>query len=119
MARSDFNYVPVNHTFTGHNPVFETRFRVELSPGQSVVDDGYLVITVKSVDATTHRIRINGVELSSFDIPLPPSNSDAWFTYMDRIQPNILQGGMNTLQIIRTGSDNFTVKDLVVNWREE
>ena len=117
MARGDFNYVPVNHTFTANSPTFERNFRVELS-GQSVVDDGYLLITVRSVDAGSHQILINGHQLSGFDIPLPPGNSDAWLTYMDRIQPGALRGGTNELEIRRIGNDNFVVKDVVVHWRE-
>ena len=118
MARSDFNYIPVNHTFTANSPVFDQDFTVELSPGQNVVDDGYLVITVRSVDSDNHRIEINGHDLSGFDIPLPPQNSDAFLTYMDRIQPNVLHGGTNHLQIPRTGNDNFVVKYMVVHSRE-
>ncbi len=118
MARGDFNYIPVNHTFTANSPVFDLDFPVELSGGQAVVDDGYLLITVRSVDSQNHRIVINGTDLSGFDIPLPPGNSDAWFTYMDRIQPNVLHGGTNHLQITRVGNDDFVVKDIVVNWRE-
>jgi hypothetical protein len=44
MARSDFNYLPVNHTFTANAPVFDMDFPVELSAGQAVVDDGYLAL---------------------------------------------------------------------------
>lgn len=119
MARSDFNYIPVNHTFNANSPVFERDFRVELSAGQEAVDDGYLLITVRSVDSQSHRIQINGTNLSGFDIPLPPGNSDAWLTYMDRIQPNVLNSGTNNIQITRIGNDNFEVKDIVVHWREE
>lgn len=121
MARGDFNYIPVNHTFTENDPVFERKFPVETGKLQ-VVDDGYLLITARSVDASNHRIRINGTELSGFDIPLPPGNSNAWFTYMDRIQPGVLKPGTNTLQIIRAkepdNEPNFVVKDVVVHWRE-
>ena len=118
MARSDFNYIPVNHTFTANSPVFDRNFPVELSTGQAVVDDGYLTITVRSVDSQNHRIAINGRDLSGFDIPLPPGNSDAFLTYMDRIQPNVLQGGTNRIQITRVGNDDFVVKDMVIHWRE-
>lgn len=118
MARSDFNYIPVNHTFTASAPVFEKNFPVELSAGQEVVDDGYLLITVRSVDLDSHTIQINGKQLSGFDIPLPPGDSDAWLTYMDRIQPNVLRAGTNNIQITRVGNDDFVVKDIVVHWRE-
>ncbi|NOK58636.1 MAG: hypothetical protein GFH27_549279n442 [Chloroflexi bacterium AL-W] len=119
MARSDFNYIPVNHEFTVNSPVFETDFRVELASGQSLAEDpGYLLITVRSVDTASHRIQINGQDLSGFDIPEAPGDSNAWLTYMDRIQPNVLRGGTNNLQITRVGNDNFLVKDMVIHWRE-
>lgn len=118
MARSDFNYTPVNQLFNDANSTFETNFIVDLSSSQSVVDDGYLLITVRSVDFAGHQILINNTQLGSFDIPLPPGDSDAWLTYMDRIEPGILRGGTNELEIRRKGSDNFVVKDVVVHWRE-
>jgi hypothetical protein len=118
MARGDFNYIPVNHTFTASSPSWETNFQVQVASGQEVVDDGYLLITVRSVDSANHRIQINNQNLSGWDIPMPPGDSDAWFTYMDRIQPNALHGGTNNIQITRVGNDNFVVKDLVVHWRE-
>lgn len=118
-VRSDFNYIPVNHTFTANAPVWEANFPVELNvPLEAIVDDGFLLITVRSVDSASHTIQINGQNLSGFDIPLPPANSDAWLTYMDRIQPNVLHVGTNNIQITRVGNDDFVVKDLVVNWRE-
>ncbi|NEP85953.1 MAG: hypothetical protein F6K18_03470 [Okeania sp. SIO2C2] len=118
MARADFNYIPVNKTFNENSPVFEVDFPVEVSASQAVVDDGYLLITVRSVDSQSHRIQINGTDLSGFDIPKPPGDSDAWLTYMDRIQPNVLRSGMNNIQITRVGNDDFVVKDIVVHWRE-
>ena len=118
MAIGDFNYIPVNHKFTSTSPVWEFSFPVNVEPGRKVVDDGYLLITVRSVDLDSHRIKINGTDLDSWDIPQPPGNSDAWFTYMDRIQPGLLHPGTNTIQIIRAGNDDFVVRDLVVHWRE-
>ncbi|MCF6237100.1 MAG: hypothetical protein L3J70_12140 [Gammaproteobacteria bacterium] len=118
MARSDFQYIPIHHIFKATSPVFEKDFRVELNTGQKVVDDGYLLITVKSVDLDSHKIQINGADLSGFDIPLPPGNSNAWLTYMDRIQPNTLKSGINNIQITRVGNDDFQVKDIVIHWRE-
>ncbi len=119
MARSDFNYIPVNQKFNNNNDNFRIPFRVELSAGQKVVDDGYLLITVRDVDSNNHEIAINGHTLTGFDIPKPPADSSAWFTYMDRIQPEAnLHSGTNILEIHRVGDDNFEVKDLVINWRE-
>ena len=118
MARGDFNYIPVNHTFTANSPTWEKEFRVQTSSGQTVVDDGYVLITVKSVDSENHKIAINGVDLKGFDIPLPPGSSNAWLTYMDRIEENVLHKNTNRIRITRVGNDDFTVKDLVVHWRE-
>lgn len=121
MSTSDFIYVPVNHNFTTNDPIFERDFEVDLDNGESLVnDEAYLLITVRSVDLESHRIRINNVELSGFDIPLPPGNSNAWFTYMDRINPGALQPGPNNeLEIRREGNDNFEVKDVVIHWRKQ
>jgi hypothetical protein len=79
---------------------------------------GYLLITVRSVDSSSHRIIINGKDLLGWDIPLPPGNSDAWFTYTDQIEPGILQAGGNNLRITRSGNDDFAVRDVIVHWRE-
>lgn len=119
MARADFFYMPVNHTFTANSPTWKRDFPVQLSSGQAVFETGYLLITVRSVDLESHEIQINDQNLSGFDIPLPPGNSNAWLTYMDRIQPNVLKGGSNNIQITRVGNDDFVVKDIVVHWREE
>jgi hypothetical protein len=118
MARGDFNYIPVGHLFSATSPVWEKNFPVELSSDEAVVDDGYLLITVRSVDLESHRIKINGIDLIGLDIPKPPGDSDMWLTYMDHIQPNVLKPGTNTIQIIRVGNDNFHVRDMVVHWRE-
>ena len=118
MAQGDFNYIPVNRLFSENDPEWERDFPVELSSDQKVVDDGYLLITVRSVDLESHRIQINGVDLPNLDIPKPPGNSDMWLTYMDHIQPNILHSGDNNIQITRVGNDNFHVKDIVIHWRE-
>ncbi len=119
MARGDFNYIPVNHNFTANSPVFDIDFQVQLDRGQELVDDdGYLLITVRSVNSQNHKIQINGKDLSGFDIPAAPRDSNAWLTYMDRIQPNTLNSGTNNIQITRVGNDDFRVKDMVVHWRE-
>ena len=118
MARSDFNYIPVNQTLSTINPTWRTSFPVELSAGQNVVDDGYLLITVSQVSSDDHRIFINNVPLTGFDIPPAPGDSLAWFTYMDRIQEGALKGGINEVRIDHIGRDVFKVKDLVIHWRE-
>jgi len=117
MTQADFAYIPVNFTFTAANPTFQTGFNID----QALVGGwmgGYLLITVRSVDSDSHRIFINSKELLGWDIPLPPANSDAWFTYMDRIDPGVLQAGGNSIRITRSGNDDFAVRDVVVHWRE-
>jgi hypothetical protein len=119
MARSDFRYIPVNHTFTANDPSWDNQFPVELDPGEAVSEEeGYLLVTARSVDSQNHEISINGQNMSGFDIPLPPGNSDAWLTYMDRIGGNVLHGGLNQIRITRMANDDFVVKDLVVHWRK-
>lgn len=115
MARGDFDYILVLHTFNANNPTWATNFPVNVDAGLNIVDDGYLLITVRSVDSQAHRIQINGQDLSGFDIPLPPGNSHAWLTYMDRIQPGLLRPGLNNIQNTRVGNDNFVVRDVVVH----
>ncbi len=113
MARSDFNWLSVNHTFTVTNPSFTKAFPIEgnLSPK----DDGYLLITAHNVSHQGHQILINNVPLPGWDIPI---SSPGWQTWMDHIQPGLLKKGMNSITIIRSSDDDFTVKDVVVNWRE-
>ena len=118
MARSDFNYIPVNAELGSLNPTWRTSFPVELSAGQSVVDDAYLLITVNHVNSDAHRIFINNVALTGFDIPSAPGKSVSWFTYMDRIQTGVLRGGMNEVRIDCIGGDFFRVKEMVIHWRE-
>ena len=112
MARSDFNLIPINRTFTVNAPSFTREFPIE--GNQAPVDDAYILITARDVSLSTHRIFINNQSLSGFDIP----SESGWQTWMDNIPPGILQSGTNTLRIDRIGNDNFTVRNVVVNWRE-
>lgn len=113
MARSDFNWIPVNHTFTVNSPSITLEFPIEGT--QAPIDDAYLLITAHNVSHQSHEIRINNQPLSGWDIPI---HNPGWQTWMDRIQPGILKTGMNSITIVRSADDDFTVKDIVVNWRE-
>jgi len=113
MARSDFNYIPVNHFFTVNSPSITLQFPIE--GNQNPIDDAYLLITAHNVSIQSHEIRINNSNLSGWDIPI---HNPGWQTWMDRIQPGVLHSGTNMITITRTSNDDFTVKDIVVNWRE-
>ena len=113
MARSDFNYIPINHTFTASDPSITREFPIEgnLDPK----DDAYLLITAHNVTSQSHQILVNNVSLPSWDIPI---HDPGWQTWMDHIQPGLLKTGMNSITIIRSFNDDFSVRDVVVNWRE-
>lgn len=112
MARADFNWIPFTHTFTENSPTFTAHFPIEGT--KDPIDDAYLLITAHGVTFQTHKILINDVELPGFDMPLV----DGWQTWMDHIQPNLLQKGMNSVTVVRVGNDDFSTKDMVVHWRE-
>lgn len=116
MARADFNWVPIGHNFTVNTPTVTRQFPIE--GNQSPIDDAYLLVQVRGVAQSTHRILINNVELGGFDLPPAPGNSQAWLLWMDHIPPNVLQSGNNSITITRVGNDNFEVNAVVVHWRE-
>lgn len=116
MARSDFNWVPINHNFTVSSPTITRQFPIEGNQGP--IDDAYLLIQVRGVRIGSHRISINNVALPSFDLPPAPVESQAWLLWMDRIPPNTLRSGTNRITITRSGNDDFEIGGVVVNWRE-
>lgn len=116
MANSDFNWVPVNHTFTVASPTVTVTFPIEGTKAPQ--DDGYLLLQIRSVHLNTHKIFINNKELPSFDLPPAPGASAAYQLWMDHIPPGFLQLGNNTLRIDRAGNDDFFVRGVSVNWRE-
>lgn len=113
MANADFNYIPINHHFTASDPSVTVNFPIEGS--KPPVDDGYILINAHNVTQQLHKVLINDVELSGWDLP---ATSGGWHTFMDRIQPGLLKTGNNTLRIVAVLGDDFTVKDAVVHWRE-
>lgn len=115
MARADFNWVPIGHTFTAASPTVTRNFNVNGAP----VDDAFLLVQVKGVDSGAHSIKINDQELAGMDLPPAPGGSEAWFTWMDHIPPGTLKANQNNrITITRQSNDNFTVSAVVVNWRE-
>lgn len=113
MARADFNWIPFTHAFTSNSPSFSAQFPIEGS--RDPVDDAYVLITAHNVSSQGHQIIINNVHLPSWDLPI---HNPGWQTWMDHISPGVLHTGMNTIQVIRVGGDDFSTKDVVVHWRE-
>lgn len=112
MARSDFNWITINHTFTINAPSVTKQFPVEGT--QTPIDTAYLLIQAENVSLSSHKIFINNQELGGFDIP-PESG---WQTWMDSIPSGVLKAGTNSIRIDRIGEDDFHVYGVVVNWRE-
>ena len=131
MARSDFQWVNFDHTFTpgGAAAVATRSFRVDSPPipaspaGQDIAAVGYVLVQALDVERagggpeSQHRIQINGTDLPAFDLP---NEGGAWQTWMDRIPPGLLQVGDNRLTIRHGGNDNdgFRVANVAVHWRE-
>lgn len=111
MARSDFNWIPFSHDFTGNSPSFAVDFPIEGTP----IDDAYLIITAHNVAWQDHQIYINNQELPGWDIPI---HNPGWQTWMDHIPSGFLHSGTNSIMVVRSGGDDFTTKDIVVHWRE-
>lgn len=111
-ARSDFEWVTFDATFTAANPAHTRQFAVEGNP----VRNAYLLIQVFGVDAPNHEIFINGCRLPSFDIP--PHAGHQWMTWMDGIPCGFLKPGGNDITIRRIGNDDFRVANVVISWRE-
>ena len=79
--------------------------------------EAYLIAQLYDVHASSHKILINGVDLSGFDLPREPGG---WQTWMDAINSGLLIQGNNTIQFVRDGStgDNFVVGNVAIHWRE-
>ena len=79
--------------------------------------EAYLLVQTYDVHDSGHRIVINGVDLSGFDIP---REAGGWQTWMDAINSSLLIQGNNTIQIRRNtaSGDNFVVGNVAVHYRE-
>ncbi len=116
MARSDFNLIPIGHKFTVNAPTVTKEFPIEGT--KDILDDGYILIEVQGVGRSTHRIQINNVDLPGVDLPPAPGGSQAFLVVMNRIHPNTLRLGTNSITITRQGNDDFEITNVVINWRE-
>ena len=97
--------------FVGNQSTLKT-FNVDNRP----TGEAYLLIQTLKVGVFSHKIIINGTELSGYNLP----QHDGWTVWMAGIDEGILKHGANTLQIIRDTSaqDNFVVGYVVIHWRE-
>lgn len=83
------------------------------------VGTGFVTLQLYDVGSVNHNIRINGLSLPGFDMP-KHSDEDHWLTWTEAIPENILRQGENRIQVVRaSGGDNFIVRDVIINWREE
>ena len=117
MARSDYKLIPIEQNFTQSNPTVTKNFDIEGRPLNNFLD-AYLLVQVRGVADSRHRISINNSELPDFDLPPAPGNSQAFLLWMDHIPTGFLRSGNNTITITRGANDNFEVKNVVVHWRE-
>lgn len=118
-ARSDFNWVPINHSFHDNAPTVTIQFPIEGIEdfGGEPIDDAYLLIKASGVSSNSHRIFINNEPLPGIDLPISHTDNQTG-TWMDRILPGMLHKGTNTIRIDRIGNDNFFVSGAAINWRE-
>ena len=80
---------------------------------------GFLTLQTYDVLNSGHHIKINGKELTGMDLPRHPAEN-RWDTWTEVVESNLLKKGKNTIQITRAGGgDNFIVKNVVVNWKEQ
>ncbi len=116
MARSDFNWVPIFHTFTEPEPSKTMEFPIEgnLNP----LDDAFLLIQFSGVGSYAHKIFINNEPLPGWDLPVAPGGSGASQLWMDHIPDGYLKKGTNTIRIDRGAADDFTVHGVAIHWRE-
>ncbi len=124
-VHSDFNVVPIREHLGDNVNDINTdfpfvggqssvrQFRIEGNP----VDDAYLLINHTHVHSDGHVIRINGTDLPWLDILA--NNEGRYTTHMKLIPPGLLFNGMNSVQVVRNGGDNFIVFEIIVHWREE
>ena len=116
MARSDFAWVNFDVEFNGTTTEATRTFTVEGNPLNS--GNGYLMIQAQDVERGNHRILINGQDLPSIDIPVQGGNN-LMTTWMDRVPQSLLNSGQNRITIRRGDSENFTVFNVMVQWREQ
>jgi hypothetical protein len=91
-------------------------FRIDGEPSPDGL--GYLLMQVYHVQNLSHRILINDVDLVGNDI-IPTSPVGHWHLWMDVFGAEVLEQGVNTIQVVRApGGDNFYVGNITVHWEE-
>lgn len=116
MARADFVFFSFDKQLGGGAGDQASKdFNIEGTP---LREQAYLLIQTLDVQSSQHRILINGKDLPVMDLPSHPAPG-IWQTWMDRIPPDVLKQGKNTLTIIKQpGTDEFQVRGVSINWRE-
>ncbi len=116
MTQSDFNWIPINHTFTEANPVVETVFGIEgdLEP----VGPALLLLQVAGVNSLSHKAFINNEQMPNWFLSPAPGASQAAQLMMESIPEGFLKKGDNTFRIERGDQDDFVVYNTVIYWRE-
>jgi hypothetical protein len=116
MSHADFVFITVNEVLggVGNDQTDLKKFNIDGKPTGA----GYLLIQAHDVEHSGHRILINGKDLPGSDLPANPVNSQ-WQTWMDQIPAGYLKQGENSLLIMKIGGEQFTVRGVSVNWREE
>ena len=90
--------------------------RVSFAVSTDAPVEPYVEMQVYDVSEFSHEIRVNGTELTGFDI----APGEGWQYWMDTIADTQLRQGHNTIQFRRdrdTG-DAFIVGTVVVHWKE-
>jgi len=101
-------------TFVGDQSKL-ANFTIEGTPS----GNGYLLLYLWSVQDLHHKIELNSINISNaaeFPHQLGSEKNAIWIIPIDE---NVLKKGNNTLQIKRSGNDNFHVYSAIVNWKEE
>ena len=101
-------------TFVGSQSKL-ANFTIEGTPNGK----GYFLMYLWSVQDLHHKIEINNINISNATEFPHQLGSEKNATWIIPIDDNVLKKGDNTLQIKRSGSDNFHIYSIIVNWKEE
>jgi hypothetical protein len=101
-------------TFVGDQSKL-VNFTIEGTPNGK----GYLLLYLWSIQDLHHKIEINNINVSNATAFPHQLGSEKNATWIIPIDENVLKKGNNTLQIKRSGNDNFHVYSVIVNWKEE
>ncbi len=101
-------------TFVGDQSKL-ANFTIERTP----IGKGYLLMHLWSVQGIHHKIEINNINISNAAEVPQQSGSQKSAIWIIPIDENVLKKDNNTLQIKRSGGDNFHIYSVIVNWKEE